>query len=606
MSRTWNAPLKYTALFLIAGCVWIAFSDMLLTRYVRDPALVSLLSMTKGWLFMICTAGYLYWLVYRYMGALWNSEQALIQRNKELTATEENLRCSHNQFVLLVNSIEGIVWECDVSSLRFKFVSKKAEDILGYTVGHWLDHPSFWKDHSHPADRDLIWKTLQDATRERRDHWLEHRLVAADGRELWMRNNITVVTDEGGSLSLRGVMYDITTQKNAEQELNKLNVELEKRVMERTCQLEGANQELQAIFSALPDLFFRIDVEGAILDYKKEKVEALALPADLAGRNLQDILPECATAQLNEAMEYLRSSKNLTSFEFVRPDDDREQSFEVRLLSFREAEIIVLIREITARKQAEQEIRFLNEDLQRRAYQLEVINQELESFSYSVSHDLRTPLRHIDGFSKALQEDCSDLLNEDGKMYVNRVRLAAQRMGQLIDDMLKLANVTSSDLLRQRVDVSALARVVVRELQQSQPERNVAVSIAEYANAYADPRLLRVVLANLLGNAWKYTGNCADASIEFGTTMADGEEVYFVRDNGAGFDMNYAAKLFQAFQRLHGVEEFEGSGIGLATVQRVIRRHGGRVWGEGQVGNGATFYFTVGQQGEKGGSWQKN
>ena len=125
MSKTWNAPFKYTALFLIAGCVWIAFSDMVLTRYVRDPALLTLLSMTKGWLFMVCTAGYRYWLVYRYMGALWNSEQALIQRNKELTATEENLRCSHNQFVLLVNSIEGIVWECDVSSLRFKFVSKK-------------------------------------------------------------------------------------------------------------------------------------------------------------------------------------------------------------------------------------------------------------------------------------------------------------------------------------------------------------------------------------------------------------------------------------------------------------------------------------------------
>lgn len=606
MSRSRNAPLKYTVLFLVAGCLWIAFSDALLSRYVHNLDLLTQLSIAKGWLFMVCTAGYLYWLVYRYMGALWDSEQALIQRNRELTTIEENLRCSHNQFVMLVNSIEGIVWECDALSFNFKFVSKKAEEILGYAVGDWLTHRSFWKDRTYPDDREMVWETLCSATREKQDHCLEHRMIAADGRVVWMHNNITIV-EEDNRLSLRGVMYDITIQKSAEQELNKLNAELEQRVTERTSQLEEANQELQAIFSALPDMFFRMDGDGVILDYKKENIpNFLALPRDLTGRRLQDLLPDAAVEQFHEALTCVRLSKGMTSFEFIRVEEDSDRSFEVRLLPFRETEIIVLVRDITARRRAEEEIRFLNDDLQRRAYQLQVINQELESFSYSVSHDLRTPLRHIDGFSKALQEDCSDQLNDEGKMYVNRVRMAAQRMGQLIDDLLKLANVTSSDLIRQRVDVSAIARAVVRELEQSQPDRSVTVSVADHAETYGDPRLLRVVLTNLLGNAWKYTGFRADAVIEFGTGAVDGEEFFFVRDNGAGFDMAYASKLFQAFQRLHGVEEFEGSGIGLATVQRVIRRHGGKVWGEGEVGKGATFCFTIGQHMEKEGIWQKS
>jgi light-regulated signal transduction histidine kinase (bacteriophytochrome) len=187
------------------------------------------------------------------------------------------------------------------------------------------------------------------------------------------------------------------------------------------------------------------------------------------------------------------------------------------------------------------------------------------------------------------------MLDADGKMYLQRVRGAAQRMEQLIDDMLKLANVTSSALTWQTVNLSALARSIVRDLHQTQPERKVTFRIAADIMAHGDQRLLRVVLANLLENAWKYTGRQERAELEFGSMVQDGETVYFVRDNGAGFDMTYSGKLFSAFQRLHGAEEFDGNGIGLATVQRVIRRHGGKVWGEGDVGKGAVFYFTLGQ-----------
>jgi light-regulated signal transduction histidine kinase (bacteriophytochrome) len=253
------------------------------------------------------------------------------------------------------------------------------------------------------------------------------------------------------------------------------------------------------------------------------------------------------------------------------------------------------VRNITARKRAEEEIRMLNEDLARRALQLEGANRELESFSYSVSHDLRAPLRHIEGFSKALVEDYSDVLDTQGNMYLQRLRTATQRMGQLIDDLLKLSSVTNCELELKPVNLSRMAQIIALELKQTQPERRVRYSIAEDVMANGDARLLRVVLANLLGNAWKYTGKREEAVIEFGVTDAANGPVYYVRDNGAGFDMAYAGKLFGAFQRLHSMEDFEGTGIGLATVQRVIRRHGGNVWAEGEVGRGATFYFTLGE-----------
>jgi PAS domain S-box-containing protein len=227
------------------------------------------------------------------------------------------------------------------------------------------------------------------------------------------------------------------------------------------------------------------------------------------------------------------------------------------------------------------------------ARSLEAANAELKSFSYSVSHDLRAPLRAIDGFSQALVEDYADQLDEQGQAYLQRIRTASQRLGQLIDDMLKLARVTRSELHRSEVDLSAQAQAVATELQKARPRRDVELIIAPGLTAQADANLLRIVLENLLGNAWKFTSKQPRARIELGMTYHNGATAYFIRDNGAGFDMAYAGKLFGAFQRLHTATEFEGTGIGLATVQRIIHRHGGRVWAEGVPGQGATFYFTI-------------
>jgi light-regulated signal transduction histidine kinase (bacteriophytochrome) len=242
--------------------------------------------------------------------------------------------------------------------------------------------------------------------------------------------------------------------------------------------------------------------------------------------------------------------------------------------------------EVAERQRAEASLRHANASA-------EGANMELEAFSYSVAHDLRAPLRSIDGFSQALLEDCADQLDADGSRYLKHVREAAQQMGELIDGLLNLSRVTRAELRREPVDLSDLARSVLERLRAYQPERQIDLVVEDGLMAQADPRLLDVVLTNLLGNAWKFTSKRASARIEF-TAKTDKEPpVYAVSDNGAGFDAKYVDKLFGVFQRLHTSREFEGTGIGLATVRRIISRHGGRVWAESEVDKGATFYFTL-------------
>ncbi len=219
-------------------------------------------------------------------------------------------------------------------------------------------------------------------------------------------------------------------------------------------------------------------------------------------------------------------------------------------------------------------------------------NRELESFSYSVAHDLRAPLRGIDGFSQILVEDCADALDETGRGYLQKVRTEAQRMGELIDDLLELARVGRADLSRQRLDVSALASDVIENLRSHDPARTVTCSIQPGIVADADRRLVHILLENLLGNAWKFTSKTPEPRIELTAETGNDGTVFTVRDNGAGFDMAFQKKLFAPFQRLHGADEFPGTGIGLATVQRIVQRHGGRVWAESKVGQGASFHFT--------------
>lgn len=241
----------------------------------------------------------------------------------------------------------------------------------------------------------------------------------------------------------------------------------------------------------------------------------------------------------------------------------------------------------------ERELREVNARLERTVHEQVLLNRELEAFSYSVSHDLRAPLRSIDGFAQALRDDWGDRLDDTAQDHLARVRNAAQRMGQLIDDLLKLSRLTRSQIQRTNVNLSALARQVSADLQERNPSRQVDWVIPDGLHAWCDPALARILLENLLGNAWKFTSKTVDARIEFDVTPNTHPRLFFVRDNGAGFDMRYVEKLFAPFQRLHGEREFPGTGIGLATVQRIVHKHGGHVRTRAEVGSGATFYFTL-------------
>ncbi|MCU7923523.1 MAG: DUF1638 domain-containing protein [Candidatus Thiodiazotropha sp. (ex Dulcina madagascariensis)] len=242
---------------------------------------------------------------------------------------------------------------------------------------------------------------------------------------------------------------------------------------------------------------------------------------------------------------------------------------------------------------AEAKVKVLNDELKQRLIAVDALNKELESFTYSVSHDLRGPLHSLDGFSNILLRDYHQRMDERGKRYLDRLRANAQRMGQLIDDLLRLSRLTRVELVREPVDLSGMVRELAADLSETSPDRQVEFRIEEGLTVDCDPSLMKVVLENLIGNAWKYTSKEETAVIEFGRDQHEEAPTFLVRDSGDGFDMSYADKLFLPFQRLHTEEEFPGNGIGLATVQRIILRHGGRIWAEAQPGKGASFYFTL-------------
>ena len=377
--------------------------------------------------------------------------------------------------------------------------------------------------------------------------------------------------------------HDITERKQAEQGRHE------------------SEERLQAILDNSPAVIYLKDPQGCYRLINRKFEELFHVERDsFLGKTDHDIFEKAVADEFSKHDQAVVESGTAIQVEEELTYDENILSYLSVKFPLRDVEgeiyaVCGMSSDITERKKMENAIR-------ESARRVRAINKELEAFAYSVSHDLRAPLRSIDGFSQILLEDYSDVLDEPGKDYLARVRASSQKMGQLIDDLLKLSQLTRGKIVKRRVDLSRLAHEIVDELREEQAKQEVEVIIKPGLVAQGDEALLRVMLKNLLGNAWKFTGQANHARIELGVlTSAEVEEVneesgtvFFVRDNGAGFDMTFQGKLFGAFQRLHRAEEFPGTGIGLATVERIIRRHGGRVWGKGRVGEGATFFFALG------------
>ena len=367
---------------------------------------------------------------------------------------------------------------------------------------------------------------------------------------------------------------------------------------------EAVRERLAAIVRSSDDAIISKDTKGVITTWNSAAEKMFGyLKEEIVGKPVMLIVPPDRIAEEAMILRRVLKGESVYHFETVRMRKDGSQiDVAVTISPIRDDDGKItgaskIARDISELKRAMREIRDLNAELEQRVVdrtaQLEAANKELEAFSYSVSHDLRAPLRHINGFSGALLEDYGDSLDSVGKSYLKQVREASQDMAQLIDDVLQLARVSRTEISPEAVDLSRMARSVMRDIKKGGPKRLATVHIATGMTALGDRRLLRILLTNLLGNAWKFTAKTEKADIVFNQEKTDDETVFCISDNGAGFDMAFADKLFGAFQRLHGTDEFEGTGIGLATVQRIINRHRGRVWGEGAVDVGAVFYFTL-------------
>jgi len=436
-------------------------------------------------------------------------------------------------------------------------------------------------------------------------HWspMNSPVLAPNGSVAYIIHRVEDVT-EFIHLKKMGVQQAADILQRS-QELQETNKKLRKEIEEHRQaeqQLRESEERYRSIITSIKDYaIFMLNPQGIVISWSETAERFKGYKAEeIIGQSWERFY-SAEDIKEGEPRRLLQTAANEGHAENegwrMRKDGSRFWA-DVVITAIRDSEgklrgFVKVTRDMTKRRTHEEQIEQLNKDLRAQADGLSVVNKELEAFSYSVSHDLRAPLRAIDGFSSELARNYGTTLDARGHADLQRIRLAAQHMGQLIDDLLKLSQVTRAEMSLEPVDLSAMVKMILADLKSTSNKQALCEIIAPNLMVHADARLLRVALENLLSNACKFTSHQPEPTIELGETMTPRGKAYFLRDNGAGFDMAYAGKLFTAFQRLHSAKDYPGTGIGLATVQRIIRRHGGEIWVEAAVGQGATFYFTL-------------
>jgi len=513
---------------------------------------------------------------------------------------EDKLRLVSAQLQNVINSSSQVsIISTDISGRIITFNSG-AEHMLGYSSQEMMGKtPVFYHLESEITERgrELTkelgypvegFEVLVAYAKKGSPETREWTYVRKDGGHIIVNIAVTPVQNDAGQIiGFTGVASNITERKKMEEELRESKL------------------KFKTIFDSARDAVMLLTPERGFFEANPSTIEIFGCKdkSELTKKSPADLSPpyqpdgKLSAVKANEMMS-IAMEKGSHFFEWVHKRIDGQEFFaDVLLTKMKWENKMVLqanVRDITKRKKAEGQLEAMTQDLQKKTKLLELSNKELEAFSYSVSHDLRAPLRSIDGFSKAIMEDYSDKLDEQGRNYLGRVCTACQQMAQLIEDMLMLSKINRSEMRYKQLNLSDLVQSIANEFMQNEPQRKVEFIIAPSVIVNGDKQLLNIMLHNLLGNAWKFTSKHPSAKIEFGTIKNEETPVYFVADDGAGFDMKYADKLFGAFQRLHTMEEFEGTGIGLAIVQRIISRHGGKVWAKGDVEKGASFYFSLG------------
>jgi len=433
--------------------------------------------------------------------------------------------------------------------------------------------------HFVPAWRERMHAMLRACAVDGTPFDVEAPSVTAKGRRIWVRVIGEAEWDAHGRVRrVQGACQDITEAKHSAEEARRTAA------------------QLSATLESLTDAFFTVDREWRFT-YVNAEVERITKQgrAQLLGVPMWKAFPGMMDSAFVEPYRTAMYRNQVVQFEaHYAPMDAWAQ---VKVYPSPQG-LAVYAKDVTDRVRAHHEILRLNAELEdrvdQRTAQLEAANRELQAFSYSIAHDLRAPLASIDGFSRVLQENLGAQLDERDRHYLTRIRAGVKKMAELTDGLLALANLSRTDMLDDRVDLAVLAHDVLSGCRERWPDRCVQADIAHSLPVRGDPRLLAQVMGNLVGNAWKFTSRRENARIEVGSRVEDGRTVFFVRDNGAGFDMAYASRMFEAFQRMHSASEFEGTGIGLALVHKIVTRHGGRIWGEGAPDQGATFHFTLG------------